>query len=196
MDIFQRNVSGMTEKLKVPTIGIAGCGGLGSNIANSLVRSGVSNLIIADFDIVEPSNLNRQSFYLEDLGKPKVEATAKYLKNINRDINLKVYNKKLTKDDILPLFGEVSIMIEAFDSVESKKMLIDTWVKNRKDKPIICGNGIAGFGSFESLKIRKVGNIYFCGDGEKDMKEGFSAPRVLIVANMQANLAIDLIMNA
>jgi len=93
--IFTRNVKGSTEILAKSVIGIAGCGGLGSNCAVSLVRAGVGNLILADFDLVEPSNLNRQHYFISDIGKPKVEALAEYLRLINPQINLTLINKKL-----------------------------------------------------------------------------------------------------
>lgn len=195
MDIFQRNVKGTTEVLGKKIVGIAGCGGLGSNIAVSLVRAGVKNLVIADFDVVEASNLNRQHFFLSDIGKFKVEALADHLKKINPEVDLTIVNKELSREDITATFGNCDVMIEAFDKAENKKWLIEEWSVNFRAKPIICGNGISGYGDTESLKVKKVGNIYFCGDGKTDMKEGLCAPRILIVANMEANVAIEILLD-
>jgi len=194
-NIFERNVSGMTEKLSRSTIGLAGCGGIGSNAAVSLVRAGAGKLIIADFDTVEPSNLNRQYFFSGDIGKKKTAALEELLLRINPDCVIEVYDKKLAREDIAALFGKSDILIEAFDRAESKQWLIEEWASLYPDRPIISGNGLSGYGEFQSLSIRKTGNIYFCGDGKSSDESGLCAARVAVVANMQANLAIELIMN-
>ena len=62
------------EKLKRTCIGIAGCGGLGSNCAMALARAGVGRLVIADFDIVSAENLDRQYYFLDQVGQKKVLA--------------------------------------------------------------------------------------------------------------------------
>ncbi len=80
--LFQRNVPGSTEILNASCVGIAGCGGLGSNAAVALTRAGVGRLILADLDIVELSNLNRQYFFQDDVGQFKAEALAEHLKAI------------------------------------------------------------------------------------------------------------------
>ena len=73
---FARQPEPITELLKKSCVGIAGAGGLGSVVAENLARSGVGKLIIADYDSVEPSNLNRQRYALAQLGSPKVQALA------------------------------------------------------------------------------------------------------------------------
>ena len=193
-DIFIRNVPGMTEILQKATIGIAGCGGLGSNIAVPLVRSGVGKLILCGFDIVEASNLNRQHFYQSDIGKVKAEALAAHLKNINPAVELEIHNIKLTPQSAVQIFQEAEILMEAFDRAESKRWLIESWCRHYPQKPIICGSGLAGYGSFETLKIRRAGNLYLCGDEVSDMSMGLCAARVTLVAAMQANLAIEILL--
>jgi sulfur carrier protein ThiS adenylyltransferase len=194
-DIFIRNVPGTAEILEKVTIGIAGCGGLGSNVAVSLTRSGVGNLILADFDVVELSNINRQHFFLQDVGKKKVNALSKYLKKINPDINIKKHFSTVTPENVEKLFGKADLLIEAFDRAERKHWLIQTWCKDFPQKPVISGNGLSGYGHTDKLKVTKAGNVYFCGDCESDMTMGLCAPRVAIVANMEANVAIELLVN-
>ncbi|MBU4486804.1 MAG: sulfur carrier protein ThiS adenylyltransferase ThiF [Candidatus Delongbacteria bacterium] len=196
IEIFSKNVSGMTEKLSRSTIAIAGCGGIGSNVAVSLVRAGIGKLIIADMDIIEASNLNRQYFFIEEIGKTKVLTLKSRLENINPDCEIISYHKELTRDDVSGIFSGADIMIEAFDKAESKQWLIEEWGFLYPDKPIISGNGLSGCGNFESIKIRQVGNIYFCGDGVTSFEIGLCSARVAIVSNIQANLAIELIMNS
>lgn len=184
----------MTEALSRATIGIAGCGGLGSNIAVSLVRAGIGNLIIADYDIIELSNLNRQYYFREDVGEKKVDALKEKLLQINPDCKINIIDKKLERNDIGTLFSDAEIMVEAFDKAEAKQWLIEEWSTQFPNRVIISGNGLGGYGKFEKLKVKKMGLLYFCGDGESSEKDGLCSARVAIVANMQANLAIELLM--
>ena len=193
--LFSRNVPKTTKILQNSKIGIAGCGGLGSNVAVMLTRAGIGELILVDFDNVEISNLNRQHFFLSDIGKTKVEALSYHLKNINPDIKLNLINKKLIKEDIKPLFREIDILIEAFDKAEEKMWLVKEWLKTFKTKPIICGSGISGYGKSEEIKIQSSGNLFMIGDQISDQSEGLCSPRINIAAAKQANLVIELLMN-
>jgi len=191
--IFMRNVPDTTEKFKMATVGVAGCGGLGSNAAVALVRAGVGSLILADFDFVEISNLNRQHFFLQDVGRLKVEALADHLRNINPVIQLDVTARKLVPADVPQLFKQADILIEAFDKAEEKQWLIETWCNAFPNRPIVIGSGLSGVGDTASLKIRKSGQMYICGDEKTDMSQGLSSARVGIVANMEANTALELL---
>jgi len=184
----------MLEILRHKTIGIAGCGGLGSNSAVALVRAGIGSLIIADYDTVEESNLDRQYYFRTDIDKFKVDVLSEHLLAINPDVEIIAHNIELTPAIIPKIFGNADILIEAFDAAENKKWLIETWTKYFPDKPIICGNGIAGYGETDKLKVIKMGNIYFCGDEQTDSSIGLFSARVAIVANMQANVAIEILM--
>lgn len=194
-NIFSKNVPGMTDILSNSTVGIAGCGGLGSNAAVALVRAGVGNLIIADHDSVESSNLNRQYYFSADIGKKKVKALEEKLLQINPKCSIKVVDKKLERCDIGQEFSGVDILIEAFDKAESKQWLIEEWSTCYPDKPIISGNGISGIGKIDKLVVKKIGSLYFCGDGISSENEGLCSARVSIVANMQAGVAIELLMD-
>lgn len=193
-EIFIRNVPGMLDILRRSCIGIAGCGGLGSNAAVALTRAGIGKLILADFDRVEMSNLNRQYFFMNDVGKSKVNALSSHLLNINPDIELKLINKELIPEDIPDIFSSVDIMIEAFDKAETKKWLVEKWSTQFPEIPIVCASGLSGFGLSEELEIKKAGNIYMIGDQSSDMSMGLCSARVAIAANIQANTAIELLM--
>ena len=82
-----RHTPGVHALLKQACVGIAGVGGLGSAVAVSLARIGVGKLIIADFDVVEPSNLNRQQYFVDQLGYFKVDALTENLRRINPYVN-------------------------------------------------------------------------------------------------------------
>jgi sulfur carrier protein ThiS adenylyltransferase len=193
-DIFERNVPGLTERLKGCCIGIAGCGGLGSNVAVALTRAGIGKLILADFDRVEPSNLNRQHFFLSDIGKYKADALGHHLRAINPSVHLDIQNVRLSPDNLKTQFQNADMLVEAFDLADSKSWLIRSWCRCFPDRYIIAGNGVAGYGASGKLHIEQAGRIIFCGDMQTDMDIGLSAPRVLLVAAMQANAVLELIM--
>ncbi|MCK5148774.1 sulfur carrier protein ThiS adenylyltransferase ThiF [bacterium] len=193
-ELFERNVPGMTEKLQAATVGIAGCGGLGSNIAVALVRAGVGRLIISDFDVIEASNLNRQHYFQKDIGRFKVEALTDHLLAINPEVKIIAHNLKLDSENTPKLYSHVDIMVEAFDKAESKQWLIETWLSVYPDICIVCGNGLSGVGDTASLKLRRLDNLVICGDGLTEMTEGLCSARVAIAANMEAHAVIGLLM--
>ena len=195
MDL-SRNVKGVAEQLQKFCIAVAGCGGLGSNIAVSLVRTGATRLKLADFDNVEECNLNRQHFFLSDVDKPKSPSLAAILRRINPEVGLEVFDEKLVDSNVGRFFEGADILIEAFDSAEAKLWLIDRWSELCPGKPVVCGSGVAGIGSFEDIKVRKIGDIYLCGDGKSDASEGFIAPKVAIVAQLEAMTAVKIMMES
>ncbi|WP_372798707.1 sulfur carrier protein ThiS adenylyltransferase ThiF, partial [Pontiella sp.] len=113
--MVSRHTPGVHEKVKGATVGIAGLGGLGSAIAVALARVGVGRLILADFDVVEPSNLNRQQYFIDQLGRTKAEALEENLNRINPYVTYEAHCVKVTPGNMADLFGSVDVMVEAFD---------------------------------------------------------------------------------
>jgi sulfur carrier protein ThiS adenylyltransferase len=194
-NIFSRHDPEVLAALQKSVVGIAGAGGLGSNVAVSLARAGVGRLIIADFDKIEPSNLNRQQYSVKQIGLRKAETLRANLKNINPFCKCSAHNVKVTASNTEGIFGEADLLVEAFDKAEEKSMLIRTWLSLHPDRPVIAASGLAGYGRNCRLHTRKMGNLYICGDEESQCPAGISpmAPRVAIVANLQANLAVELL---
>ncbi len=192
-EIFKRNVPGTRDILSKRTVAIAGCGGLGSNVAVALARAGIGRLIIVDCDVVELSNLNRQYYFLSDLGNRKTDALAAHLRAINRQLIIQAHFTELTPGTVCELFKEADLLIEAFDKAESKAWLIETWCILFPHKPVVCASGLSGYGNTGTLTVRRSGNIVMCGDFETDMSMGLTSSRVAIVANMQANEAIEIL---
>ena len=195
--ITARNSAEIKEKIKQAVIGIAGCGGLGSNAAIALARIGVKKLVIVDFDKVEPSNLNRQQFFISDIGMNKTDALASFINKINPFVEVKKHVIKLSMENIFKLYGDCPIIIEAFDKVSEKAMIVKAFGDQRfKDKFLITASGLAGFSSSNLIKTNKLSNnIFVCGDNKMagDEKNGLMAPRVMIAAGHQANMAVNLI---
>lgn len=194
-DLFSRHDPRILAALRAGTVGIAGAGGLGSNVAVSLARAGAGRLIIADFDRIEPSNLNRQQYFTDQIGRRKVEALRENLKKINPFSEYIIHDIKITRANTGRIFGEADLLVEAFDKAEEKGMLINAWLSLHPERPIIAASGLAGYGHNRKLHTRKLGNLYICGDEESQCPAGISpmAPRVAVVANMQANLAVELL---
>ncbi len=194
-NIFSRNVPGTTACLSKITIGIAGCGGLGSNAAVALVRAGVGKLIISDFDIVEESNLNRQYYFIKDIGKKKVNALKAHLVSINPNLKIETHHTKLNKTNVVTIFQSTDLLIEAFDAAKSKEWLIETWCNKFPQKPLVCASGLGGVGHTCALMAKEMGkNLFICGDEISDARKGLCAARVAIVANMEANVAIEILL--
>ncbi|MCX5793137.1 MAG: sulfur carrier protein ThiS adenylyltransferase ThiF [Elusimicrobia bacterium] len=196
--IFSRHEPQVLAVLRGGTVGVAGAGGLGSNAAVALARAGVGRLIIADFDRIEPSNLNRQQYTVKQIGRRKVKALQANLKQIAPFTRCAAHDLKITPANVAAVFGTADILIEAFDKAEEKGMLINAWLKLHPDRPIIAASGLAGYGGNSKLRTQKMGNLYICGDGVSEPAPGVSpmAPRVAIVAGMQANLAVELLMKS
>jgi len=184
------------KKLSNYTIGIAGAGGLGSNCAASLVRAGIVRLVIADFDVVSESNLNRQFYFPDQIGRKKVDALAENLYRINPLLELKMSDKKLVPITIVELFETCDVIVEAFDDKEQKQMLIETVLEYFPQKPIVIGMGMAGWGSNNLINTEILETMYICGDQETEISLDCPpiAPRVGIVANMQANMVLELLL--
>lgn len=101
------------QKLKV---GVAGLGGMGSNIAEILVRLGVGHLRIADHDVIEISNFNRQVIAnLTTLGKTKLEASAQELLNIESDLELSKFPEGITEENADHFVKGLDVVINEID---------------------------------------------------------------------------------
>jgi sulfur carrier protein ThiS adenylyltransferase len=195
-DFFSRHAPEVIGRIRSATIGIAGAGGLGSNVAVNLVRAGIGRLIIADFDRIEPSNLNRQQFFEHQIGMPKVDALSQNLAAIHPFTKVETHPGRVTVDNVADWFGQADIMVEAFDRAEQKQMLIETWCRLFPDRYLIAVSGIAGWGGNARIVTRQFGKLWVIGDETAELKNGISpmSPRVCIAAGMQANLVLELIL--
>ena len=195
-DLLKRNVKGISEKLKKAKVCILGLGGLGSNVAILLARSGIGYLKLVDFDIVEASNLNRQQYRISHIGMKKTEAIRTIIKEVNPFVEVEILNKKIDRENILSIVGDVEIVVEAFDVAETKAMAIEELLING-DKILVSASGMAGIGSANEIITRKVrDNFYLIGDNYSDYEEysGIMSTRVMICAAHQANVVLRIIL--
>lgn len=194
--MMARHTPGIHQALKSAAVGIAGLGGLGSNAAISLARIGVGTLILVDFDIVEPSNLNRQQYFVEHIGLHKTEAIKELISKINPYVEVISVDAYLDENNIAEIFKEADLIIEAFDNPVCKATLVNTVLTKMKNIKIIGASGMAGYFSSNEIKTRRVNSrFYLVGDGINEAKEGsgLMAPRVAVAANHMANMAARLI---
>jgi sulfur carrier protein ThiS adenylyltransferase len=195
--LYSRHTPGVHERIRGTCVGIAGAGGLGSAVAVALARLGIGNLIVADFDVVEPSNLNRQQYFIDQIGLPKVEALQENLARINPYVRVTIFNDRLTRHNIPAVFAEVDVLVEAFDAPDQKAMLVETFLGHFPGIPMVAASGLAGYGPAATIRTRRVAsNLFLVGDGETAARagEGLMAPRVGIAAHQQANAVLRLLL--
>ena len=195
-DLLKRNVKGIFEKLKKAKVCILGLGGLGSNVAVLLARSGIGYLKLVDFDIVEASNLNRQQYRISHIGIKKTEAMKSIIREINPFVEVDILNIKVYRENIYSIVGDIEIVVEAFDRAETKAMTIEELLTN-KNKIVVSASGMAGLGSANEIVTRKIkDNFYLIGDNYSDYEEysGIMSTRVMLCAAHQANIVLRLIL--
>ncbi|SKC81840.1 sulfur carrier protein ThiS adenylyltransferase ThiF [Maledivibacter halophilus] len=195
--MISRHTPGVHEKIKKARVGIAGLGGLGSNASISLARIGIGYLKLIDFDIVEPSNLNRQQYFIKHLGMKKTEAMKDLISKINPFVKIETKDTYIDENNVEEIFSDVDIIVEAFDNPRSKAKLINIVLQKMPEKKIVAASGLAGYFSSNTIATKKIReNFYLIGDDVSEAKPGcgLMSPRVAIAANHQANTVLRIIM--
>ncbi len=178
------------------TVAVCGLGGLGSNIAISLARAGIGKLILVDFDRVDITNLHRQQYKASQVGEYKTRALSVCLKEIAPYIELETHTVRITEDNTTRLLEDADIICEAFDNPECKAMLVNIVLETMPDKYLVAASGMAGMGSANSIKTRKITKyFYLCGDEVSETSEEVSlvASRVMICAAHQAHTVLRIL---
>lgn len=194
--LLARNGEEITNKLDKSCVCVCGLGGLGSNIAEMLARVGIGKLIIVDFDVVDPTNLNRQNYCINDIGEYKTQATINHIKAINPYIQVEAKNIYITEKNVLDIIENADVVVEAFDDPACKAELVNTVLKNT-NKYCVASSGMAGYTSSNSIKTKKaMSRLYLTGDNLSEANEGNSlmSPRVSICAGHMANMVIRLLL--
>lgn len=194
--LVERHGKVLQEKLETATVAICGLGGLGSNIAISLARAGVGRLILIDFDQVDISNLHRQQYKASQIGQYKAEALTENLREIAPYIALTPYIERMDEGNFKALLCEADIICEAFDDAQAKAMLVNAVLEHMPDKYLIAASGMAGLGSANTIKTRKImKNFYLCGDEISDVADdmGLVSSRVMLCAAHQAHMVLRIL---
>lgn len=190
-----RHGKGLQQKFTSACVAICGLGGLGSNVAISLMRAGVGKLILIDFDKVDISNLHRQQYAVSQLGMYKTEAMRQTLSEIAPYCKIVTHTEKITEDN-LSLIADCDIVCECFDNAECKAILVNGVAERYPDKCIVAASGMSGLHTSNTIQTKKLGKrLYLCGDGMSDVNSDGTlfAPRVMLCAAHQANTVLRII---
>jgi len=193
-----RNGQNVYEAMDKATIGIAGLGGLGSNIAEMLARTGVGKLVIADYDEVKLPHLNRQSYQFKHLGLKKTDATEEIIQGVYPYVKVEKHHIKVTSDNAAEIFKDCTVVCEAMDKWEEKRDFVNTILSKCPDVMIVAGSGMAGYGRSNTIRTSKsLKELYICGDrGDlEDRAPVVLSPRATICAGHMANTVLAIIMN-
>ena len=178
------------------TVAICGLGGLGSNIAIALARAGIGKLILIDFDRVDITNLHRQQYKASQIGMYKTDALADNLREIAPYIELEMHTERITEENVVTLLKDADIICEAFDDAECKAMLTNTVLSELPDKYLVAASGMAGMGTTNSIKTRRItSRFYLCGDEASEVSDGIGlvAPRVALCAEHHAHTVLRIL---
>ncbi|MBP3633301.1 MAG: thiamine biosynthesis protein ThiF [Oscillospiraceae bacterium] len=184
------------ERFSSATVAICGLGGLGSNIAVALARVGIGKLILIDFDRVELTNLHRQQYKADQIGRCKAEALAENLSEIAPYAEIHTVTEKITEANFIDLLKGVDIVCEAFDNAQSKAMLVNGVLERLPDCYLVAASGMAGMDTPNTIKTRKImKRFYLCGDEVSDVADtiGLVSPRVMLCAAHQAHTVLRIL---
>lgn len=194
--LSKRHGEALQERFASAAVAICGLGGLGSNIALALARTGIGRLILIDFDRVDITNLHRQQYKAAQIGMNKTDALRENLAEIAPYIEVETHTVRLTEDTAAEFLDDADIICEAFDDAECKAMLTNTVLEAMPDKYLVAASGMAGLGSANTIRTRRVSKrFYICGDGTSDVAEEGSlvASRVMLCAAHQAHTVLRIL---
>jgi sulfur carrier protein ThiS adenylyltransferase len=194
--MMARHTPGVHAILKGAIVGIAGVGGLGSHVALALARSGIGRLVIADHDVVEPSNLNRQEYCIDHLGMKKVHAMEQVLLKANPFVMVDAHDICLDEENARDVFGDCSVVVECLDDAAMKAELISSVLSGLPGVKVVAASGLAGSGPANDIVTRRHGRLYICGDGVSGVApgRGLLATRVMVCAGHQANQVVRILL--
>lgn len=187
----------LRARLRASSVAVLGCGGLGSNAAAMLLRSGVRTLTLVDIDRVEADNLNRQLFFRDQIGTLKVEALAETLLRIDPDARLTLVSGLIDADSLPGMVEGVDAIVEAVDGAETKALIVDVCTRDFPDVPLVSASGLAGYGSANQIETVRVADaLWVAGDFESDVRDAHAllASRVMVAAAQQAHAVIRLLL--
>lgn len=194
--LIKRHGASLQNKFSSSTVAVCGLGGLGSNIAVALARAGVGKLILIDFDRVDITNLHRQQYKANQIGKYKTDALFENLTEITPFVEIESHTVYITQDNAVELLAEAAVVCEAFDNAECKAMLTNTVLEKMPDKYLVAASGMAGMDTANSIKTRKITNkFYLCGDMVSDVNDniGLVSSRVMLCAAHQAHTVLRIL---
>ncbi|HIJ90906.1 MAG: sulfur carrier protein ThiS adenylyltransferase ThiF [Desulfobulbaceae bacterium] len=196
--LYARHSPGVQSRLQERVVGIMGLGGLGSLVAIALARMGIGSLLLADYDVVEPTNLNRQQYFVDQIGQKKTSALRDILQRVNPHVSVTIIDRRLVEDDIGVLFQNVHALVECFDDPAMKAAGLRAALHSLPGVFYVCASGLAGYGENNTIRTRRLyPGIYLVGDelSAAAPGQGLMAARVGIAAHQQANQVVRLLLD-
>jgi len=191
-----RHGKNLQQRFSAAAVAVCGLGGLGTHIAFALARAGIGKLILIDFDRVDITNLHRQQYKATQIGRYKTEALAENLKEFAPYLHTELHTVRITEENAAELLKDANIICEAFDCAQEKAMLVNTVLTVMPEKYIVSASGMAGIGSPNTIRTRKIGkNLYLCGDEKSDVSDGLGlvSSRVMLCAAHQAHTVLRIL---
>lgn len=191
----ERHGRELQKKISSAVVAVCGLGGLGSNISVALARMGIGKLILIDYDRVDITNIHRQQYVPKQIGMYKTDALHDILSEIAPYVELEKHNVRIEESNARDLLNSACIVCEAFDTAESKAMLVNFVLRDMPDKYIVAASGMAGTERANFIKTRKVTEHFFlCGDEVSDVSDKclFSS-RVMLCAAHQAHAVLRIV---
>tara|TARA_B110000240_G_scaffold13207_1_gene13705 strand:- start:93 stop:797 length:705 start_codon:yes stop_codon:yes gene_type:complete len=194
----QMDVAGQ-QKLIDATVLIVGMGGLGCPAAMYLAAAGVGHLIIADDDLVELTNLQRQVAHSQSMiGEPKVVSAQQTLLGLNPDLKITALQKRLEGSELSEAVGQADLIVDACDNFTTRFAINSACIEH--GKPLVSGAAIRMEGQVTVFDSRNPTSpcyqcLYSQGDDENAScsENGVMAPLVGIIGAVQAMEAIKLL---
>ena len=186
-------------KIRNSKVFIVGCGALGSMVAMQLAGAGIGEIGIADFDTIDITNLQRQFFFKDiEAGESKSVVLNKRINELNPDVDVKLFNEFVSKNNFTGLIADYDIVIDATDNPDSKKMIDDGCLI--LNKPCIIA-GVSGFKG--QVMTIMPDDIRFNEIFPETEEEGFlpcslgcvSGPVAALCASIQVSEALKIILN-
>lgn len=180
-------------KLNNSSILVIGCGGVGGYSIESLARSGVGTIIIADYDTVDFTNINRQIIALDStIGKLKVDVFEQRIRDINPECNVIKIKEFINKDNIELLFNNrIDYLIDACDTIETKKEIIKECLK--RNIPFISSMGTGNKldpSKLEIIDIRKTVNDPLARIMRKFIKDENIKGKILVLSSKELPIKV------
>ena len=193
---YIRNLGALTEEeclaLRGKKVFVAGCGGLGGHIIDMLLRVGIGSISVADGDVFDESNLNRQLLSRTDvLGHSKAEVAALHAAAVNPDVCFTVKAEFVTQDNVTELLSGCDAVMDALDNIPSRKLIKAEC--DRQGIPYIYG-AITGWTAQAAVSLPGDGllDLLYPTDNVSVSKSSLS-PTPALCAAMQTALCIRLL---
>ena len=197
--LYARHSPGVQARLQEKVVGIMGLGGLGSLVAIALARMGIGSLLLVDYDVVEPTNLNRQQYFVDQIGQKKTSALQDILQRVNPHVFVTTIDRRLAEEDIGIVFKGVHALVECFDDPAMKAAGLRVALHHLPGVFYVGASGLAGYGENNAIRTRRLyPGIYLVGDevSAAGPGQGLMAARVGIAAHHQANQVVRLLLGA